>query len=444
MSAPRLHLSHWLSRTLMVLSSLMLLAFGLLIGALLIFERAQPGSAPAVVSSDERTVDQRYADAVSSARRHVYAIMEKRQIPGMAVAVEVDGRLVWSQAFGYADLENKTLATPRTRFRIASVSKLLTVAAMARLWEDGLLDLDAPIKTYVSEFPDKGHVITARQLASHRSGIRSYRDDFEAVELRHYASVSQSLDRFKDDPLVFAPDTDFLYSVYGYALLSAVIESAAGEDFLTCVHRLALDPLEMNGTGPADQTAPGQSAFYDNVTPYSRDGQIEPSPKNDFSFKWSSGGFVSTAEDLARFGSAHIASRGQAFLKPETLETLFRPRTRQMGLIGYGLGWMTMRDLHLRRACFHFGAGSGATSALFVYPEQRTSIALVANLGHAKLPFNHLMGVFNPFLGSGALFGAGALVVAANALSWGLHCRTRRILKGPHSQSPGTPEQSFR
>lgn len=147
-----------------------------------------------------------------------------------------------------------------------------------------------------------------------------------------------------------------------------------------------------------DAQAPNQSRFYDNVTPYSMDGQMRPSPRGDLSCKLPSGGFISTAEDLARFGSAHIPSLGGGFLKSGTLEMLFDPRTRQGGVLGHGMGWMTGRDLRLRRAHFHFGAGSGATSVLAIFPNQRLSIAILANLGHAKFPFARLMGVVNPFL----------------------------------------------
>ncbi|MGH9768379.1 MAG: serine hydrolase domain-containing protein [Blastocatellia bacterium] len=346
------------------------------------------------------TVSGDYAQAAEQARSQIQAMMSERQIPGLSVCVAVAGKLVWSEGFGYADRERQIQACPSTRFRIASISKTLTAAAMARLHEQGRLDLDAPIQKYAPGFPDKGHTITTRQLASHRSGIRGYRDDFEAVSLKNCASITASLDHFKSDPLAFAPDSDFLYSGYGYALLGAVIEGASGEDFLSCMRRQVFEPLQMNHTveDRVDAAAPDQSQFYDNVTPYSVDGQTRPSPRGDFSCKLPSGGFISTAEDLARFGSAHIPSLDNGFLKAGTLEILFAARTRQGGVLGHGMGWMTARDLRLRRANFHFGAGSGATSLLAIFPNEKLSIAILANLGHAKFPFARLMGVVNPFL----------------------------------------------
>lgn len=367
-------------------------------------ERTTP-FAGALLPTCGAMVSGEYAQAAERARRQIQAMMSERQIPGLSVCVAVAGKPVWSEGFGYADRERQTPACPSTRFRIASVSKTLTAAAMARLHEQGRLDLDAPIQKYAPGFPDKGHTITTRQLASHRSGIRGYRDDFEAVSQKNCRSVTASLEYFKSDPLAFAPDSDFLYSGYGYGLLGAVIEGASGEDFLSCMRRQVFEPLQMNHTvedrtveDHMDTTAPNQSQFYDNVTPYSVDGQTRPSPRGDFSCKLPSGGFISTAEDLARFGSAHIPSLNSGFLKAGTLELLFTPRTRQGGVLGHGMGWMTARDLRLRRAHFHFGAGSGATSALAIFPNERLSLAILANLGHAKFPFARLMGIVNPFL----------------------------------------------
>jgi len=134
---------------------------------------------------------------------------------------------------------------------------------------------------------------------------------------------------------------------------------------------------------------------YDYVTPYSRDGTVQRSPPNDFSGRWASGGFLTTAEDMARFGQGQI---GDAFLDGSIRSLLFRPVSGLPGVAGYGLGWISARDLHGREVHFHFGAGSGSTSFLAVYPEQGLVVAMIGNLGHAKLPFTRLVGIIEPFL----------------------------------------------
>jgi CubicO group peptidase (beta-lactamase class C family) len=347
-------------------------------------------------------IDPRYRGSLEAIRAQVGAMMAERHVPGLSVAVGVGGRAVYSEGFGWADLEARRPACPQTRFRVGSVSKCFTAAAMARLAQAGALDLGGPVQQYVPGFPEKGGAITPELLASHRAGIRPYRDDLEAINTRHYDSVGASLERFAADPLVARPGERFVYSNYGYVLLSAVIEGAAGRDFLTEVRESVFEPLGMrasvpdNGPGIADR-----ASNYDTETPFSPDGSLVPSPPNDFSSKWASGGFLSTAEDLVRFGSAHLdppVSPQGAFLRPETVGNLLRPRSGLPPLAGYALGWITARDLHLRRVSFHFGAASGGTSVLVVYPECGVVVAVVANLGHAKLPFRPVVNISKPFL----------------------------------------------
>src|SRR3984893_571180 len=94
--------------------------------------------------------------------------------PGMSIAVAVDGKLVWAEGFGLADLEQCVPVSPKTKFRIGSTSKPLTSAGLMVLYDQKQLDLDAPIKRYVPTFPDKGETITTRQLLGHLAGIRDY------------------------------------------------------------------------------------------------------------------------------------------------------------------------------------------------------------------------------------------------------------------------------
>ena len=270
-----------------------------------------------------------------------------------------------------------------------------------RLVQQGKLNPGADIRKYIPEFPRKTDTINILQLATHRSGIRSYRDDSEALEIKRYPDVIASLDQFKEDALQFPPGSDFLYSGFGYITLSAVIERASGTPFLTYMQDEIFDHLGMRHTMPAtmDGESPGEARYYDNTTPYSTDGQMVISPPNDFSYKWAAGGFVSTPEDLLKFAHAHLVALNSGFLTENSLDMLFTPATSQLaGLIGWGMGWMIARDLHLRKVIFHFGAGSGGTSLLVIYPRQKVCIAILTNLGHARLPFNDLMSITNQFV----------------------------------------------
>ncbi len=358
--------------------------------------RTKPFSGTPVPTCISLAPSASYAGAVEKARGHIQAMMAERHIPGFSAAVAVDGKLVWAEGFGYANLEKKIQACAPTQFRIASVSKTLTAAAALKLYEEGRLDLDAPIQRYVPGFPEKGYAITPRQLLCHRSGIRHYHDDNEALNTKHYNSVTESLELFKNDLLLFEPGADFSYTSYGYVLLSAAIESAAGEDFPVVMRKLVFTPLGLSNTREerVGMDILQHTKFYD-YEGRPEDGNVVEAPFVDYSSKWAGGGFLSTAEELVRFASAHLH---EGFIKIETLEMMFSVNSRRSIIDGYGLGWMIARDLHFRKAYFHFGATFGGTSLLVIYPEQKVCVALLANLGHARFPFSRIMGIVNPFL----------------------------------------------
>jgi len=186
----------------------------LLVGAMLVVMPLAPGRAQVAVPEHRAIID--------SARKLVAAFREARHIPGVSVAVGVGGRVVWSEGFGFADLEHRVPVTPATRFRIGSISKSLTAAALGQLYERGRLDLDAPVQRYVPSFPTKRWPITVRQLAGHIAGVRHYRGD-EVLLNRRFATVSAGLDIFDDDTLLFEPGTRYSYPSYGWNLLSAVV-----------------------------------------------------------------------------------------------------------------------------------------------------------------------------------------------------------------------------
>src|SRR5712691_450775 len=207
------------------------------------------------------------------------------QIPGFALAVAVDGRIVWSEAFGYADLEAKRRTTPATQFRIGSVSKPLTADAVAQLYEQGKLDLDAPVQRYVPTFPDKGAPapITTRLLGGHLAGIRHYQGN-EFVLNQRFPTVTAGLAIFENDSLVAPPGTRFSYSSYGFNLISAVVEGASGEQFLAYMSRHVFQPLKMTSTAPDrnDSLIPNRTRFYQRT----ESGQVVLAPSVDNSYKW--------------------------------------------------------------------------------------------------------------------------------------------------------------
>jgi serine beta-lactamase-like protein LACTB, mitochondrial len=313
----------------------------------------------------------------AAASEHARAIAKEwleRGIPGFNVAVAIDGKIIYSEAFGYADLEQRVPAWQITKFRIGSVSKPLTSAALMKLVEQNKIDLDAPIQKYVPSFPDKGALVTPRMLAGHLGGIRHYKDG-EPDSQKHYVSVVDGLERFKDDPLVVPPGTKFSYSSYGYNLLSAAIEAAAGRPFLDFEQEQVFTPLGLLNT-TADQPADiiqQRARFYSGA----KGKPTQNAMFVDNSYKWAGGGFISTSEDLVRFGSALLEP---GYLKAESLKLLFTPQKTKDGKeTNYGMGWFIGKSKSGQRIYEHSGGSVGGSSELILYPDSHLVVAFICN-----------------------------------------------------------------
>ncbi|CAG0921231.1 unnamed protein product [Notodromas monacha] len=288
--------------------------------------------------------------AITHARELCSRRKDETGAPGMTIAVSVDGEVVYTEGFGYADVEQRVKCVPDTVMRIASISKSMTMAMAAKLMEEGKLDLDKPVQDYVKYFPEKSIdgekvVITTRHLVSHLGGIRHYEkkkfdesneetsgnkrsvgtntkvaDEFQLPEYylkENFKSVEQSVKLFKDDELMHKPGEKFLYTTHGWTLVSAVIEAAAGKPFA----KLAEEYFHLWGMRRTflDENAPiiygrSRQAFFCSLFSfvfsgnYVKDshGVIKNAPYVDNSYKWAGGGFLSSAGDLVKFGNSML------------------------------------------------------------------------------------------------------------------------------------------
>jgi CubicO group peptidase (beta-lactamase class C family) len=321
----------------------------------------------------------RWSDAVDRSRELVHAHLERLGVPGASVAVAVDGRVVWAEGFGQADVENRVAVTPASRFRIASISKAVTAGAVGRLVEDGRLDLDAPVQRYVPTFPEKPQgAVTTRLLAGHLAGVRHYRG-LEFQSAVHYDDVVDALAVFENDPLLTPPAERYAYSTYGWNLISAVVQSASGETFLSFMRGEVLDPLGLRET----VAEWGDSIIVGRVRQYRRsaDGRLVNAPYVDNSNKWAGGGYLSTASDLVRYGSAYLSPD---FLKPETVRMMWTSQRTEGGEeTGYGIGWF-MGNVDGRRQVWHTGGAVGGSTILLIWPDARVVVSILTNLESAR------------------------------------------------------------
>ncbi|HWA28145.1 MAG TPA: serine hydrolase domain-containing protein [Lacunisphaera sp.] len=319
----------------------------------------------------------------SDAAARAHELLAKQvalQAPGFAAVVAVDGRIVWSEYSGFADLQARNPVTVTSRFRIGSISKSLTAACLMRLVERGVIDLDAPVQKYVPDFPVKAEgAITTRLLAGHLAGIRHHTKE-EPFLNRPFPDVAAGLKLFANDPLVAPPGAKFHYSGNGWTLVSAVIESAANRDFLDCMQREVIAPLGLTHTRPdrAGAEDSERTAFYQPGA-----NGFVAAPTVDFSYLWAGGGYLSTAEDLVKFASALLRP---GYLGEESRRLMFTSQKTATGeTTGYGLGWFVTQDNQGRPIWYHDGGSHGGTAVLLIRPETHTVAAILCNLSGADL-----------------------------------------------------------
>ncbi len=310
----------------------------------------------------------------------VARLLERGNIPGLQVAVAVDGDLAWSDAIGYANLETKSPVTTTTKFRIASVTKTLTGTLAARLATQGRLDLDAPVHAALPDYPRHGRGITARYLAGHLSGIRHYEGD-EMESAIAYPLLQSALVIFMNDPLKHTPGAQREYSTYGFTLLGVLMEIATDTEFTTLMKGELLDPLGMVHTvaevsGTVD---PACTTFYR----FASDGSVVRAAPTDHSYKTPGGGYLSTAEDLVCFGSA-IAIPG--YFDKKTIDLALAAVPGRNGrTFRYGMGWEMGTAPDGSRWVGHRGTQHGARSYLYVSPKHDVVVAILTNVTAAPM-----------------------------------------------------------
>lgn len=289
-----------------------------------------------------------------------------------------DGAVVWEGSAGFADVEAGRAVDSSTVFRLASVSKLIAATAAARLAEQGRLDLDAPITETLPWLETDWPAINARQLAAHISGMPHY-NDRDRAELGpvHFETTRDAVDWFSDRPLSAVPGEAYQYSSWAYVLIQAQIEAASGRTFLNYVAEEITPGLTVVPTTP-DTSGPNEAIAYE----IGDSGEIERAQYWDMSFTWAGGGFAATAPDLATWGGrvldGEVVSRAmfESLLVPQVLNS-GEPAGDDEYLVGFG--WRAQSDHDGRRMAHHAGVTEGARSALVVYPDQRTSSAILSN-----------------------------------------------------------------
>ena len=380
----------------------------------------QPQSVPSVMRA---AASQRWSGAVDGARQIMRAALAEQNLPGLSVAVGVGGNIVWAEGFGWADVKQRVPVTPDTRFGIGTASTMLTSAAVAVLLEQDRLKLDEEIQTYVPQFPKKPWPVTLRQLMGHVAGVTTDSPDERPLSRQRCERPVEALRRFANGALLFEPGTQYRHSKYGWILVSAAVEAAADQPFVTYMRERIFEPLGMGNTGAESATEenpehigePGEDApfltlihdvileplgiggtkakisnratFYEpgwGPHPVFRHG-LHVMPARNLSCYAGSMAFFSTPSDLVRFG---LAINSGKLLQPATVQLLQTSQQLTSGQeTGYGLGW----DLETGALAGEATQGVGhhnevlgrRTMSLVMFRESGIVVAVTSNISYA-------------------------------------------------------------
>src|ERR1700674_1458215 len=310
----------------------------------------------------------------------VSKFMTSTHVPGISVAVVENGEYEWGSGFGFADLEDNAPTSEHTLFRLASISKPLTATAAMQLWERRQLDLDAPVQKYCPPFPQKPWPITTRQVMGHLAGIRHYKsgsqDDPEVGNTKHFEKqIEAGLNFFKEDPLLSQPGTQFHYSTHGFTLVGCVIEGASGSRYVDFLRQNVFLPAGMVQTQFDDRFA--IISYRTRFSDKTESGVVRNADFLDSSYKIPGGGWLSSAEDMARFEVAIVDDK---LIRRTTRNLMWTPLKPTDGSKDdYALGWGSGVE-NGTNGVGHTGVQKGTSTAFLIAPEQRAGVVVLTNM----------------------------------------------------------------
>ncbi len=331
-----------------------------------------------------------WANAIDEARRVVRAGVAEQNLPGVSVAVGIGGEILWVEGFGWSNVDKQQRVTPDTRFRIGTTSIALTSAAAGLLIEQDRLKLDEPIQVYVPEFPTNEWPITVRQVMGHVAGLRNDGGDEGPLFGQRCERAVEGVQVIGRYSLLFEPGTQFRFSNFGWIVISAAIESAAEEPFLTFMQSQIFAPLGMDNTLPDASIQPVENQSTSYFPRFAADPRYGNDVMRDVDYTCYAGasGFLSTPADLVRFA---MAINGGNLLRPATVELLQAPLQLPSGAhTGYGLGWdletMTLAGRQVRTVGHDGELLGGIAGSLIAFPGEDLVVAVLSNTSYANTP----------------------------------------------------------
>ena len=300
-------------------------------------------------------------------------------VPSASLAVVMDGKIAYLQAYGNARLDPAKPANPAMRYSIGSISKQFTAAAILMLAEEGKLSLEDPVSKYVSGLT-RGNEVTIRELLSHTSGYQDYwPQDYVMPMMLKPVTPEQILDRWGRIPLDFDPGTKWQYSNTNYVIAGAIVEKVSGTPLWALLGKRVFTPLGMTSITDTNEEAlpstdPGGYFRYAL-------GPLRPAPKEGKGWMFAAGELAMTAADLAKWDISII---NQTILKPlsyKDMETVVLLKNGAPTRYGLGVGVSIVNG---HRVLEHGGEVSGFTAENIVLPDDKIAIVVLTNQDAAE------------------------------------------------------------
>lgn len=320
----------------------------------------------------------------------VDVLLKEKAFQG-AVLIAKDGEILFSKGYGFANEEHLSPNTPKTVFRLGSITKTLTAIAIMQLQEKELLNVQDPIKKFLPSYP-LGDQITIHHLLSHSSGISSITDLPNIGEIqRQKLTLEQTLNYFQNAPLKFQPGTDCEYSDSGFILLGAIIESVTKMSYGDYIQNHIFQPIEMQSSTyeyPHLLIPLRGSGYVKN-----ENGMLHHAEYIDMSFPHAAGGLVSTVEDLYKLDRS-LLKKG-ILLSQTNLDDLFTIQAKsKKNKIAYGYGFLIGPQNQGMEGCQnsirgHFGSIDGFEAAFVHYSDDDLTIILLSNVEKTEVQSLH-------------------------------------------------------
>lgn len=310
-------------------------------------------------------------DANANARQLVQEILKEQRIPGLQITVVKNDRIVLSESYGLANIENNVAASPTIRFPLNSATKAFTGVAVMQLVEAGLVDLDAPLSQYLVDLPQAWRGIRVRQLLAHTSGLPDLVDQRGDII---GGSETAAWNTARAQPVSAAAGESFAYNQTNYALLAQIISKQSGLPYARFIAERQFVPTGMSRATFGDS--------YDLVANAATIYAYTPRGLSHWFYEiphglWAGGGIQTTADEVANWLIA--LSKGR-LISQASIQRMWAPEKLNNGKVGeWGGGWPVLQTTPELQVA---GIG-GARAAFIVYPEQRLAIIVLTNLAGA-------------------------------------------------------------